>query len=484
MTPAQILSILWKRSWMIALAFLSTMVGAGGIMLIVPPRYDATATASADPGQLDPVTGQSGASTMLRILQGNLVALAQSQRVATEVVKRLNLARDPRMASAYQSSTSHDRMSIEEWIASEYLLKNLEARFTEGSNILSIKYKTNSPTQAALIANTFLSVFLDAAVELKTSSAQQTARWLEPQMEKMQAELKVAREKLTAFQREANIVAGSGGSDSESSQLAAVTNELSTAKSQLLLLQSQTNSADQSAAAKKGLALLPDSSTLVSIKSNLATVTAEIARLQGEVGENNPKLVNLRATRRSLEDQIRSEIAARDKALREQIQFLELARAEQLKRMISVQAQRDQLSGLQRDVETRQEQIDSAAKAAGSARLQSRLSFLNITTLDSAMPPGSAAFPKFIVVMALGVGAGLALGIIFALLAEALDRRIRVVSDLDFAASAPVLGTLLSLSPPRRFLGRLRMGSNTGQGLGVIGTSRSREGRTANRLLK
>ena len=32
---------------------------------------------------------------MVRILQGNLVALAQSQRVATEVVKRLNLARDP-----------------------------------------------------------------------------------------------------------------------------------------------------------------------------------------------------------------------------------------------------------------------------------------------------------------------------------------------------------------------------------------------------
>ena len=185
MTPAQILSILSRRVWIIVLAFVSTMVGAGGIMLLVPPRYDAIATASIDPGQVDPVTGQSPGSMLVRILQGNLVALAQSQRVATEVVKRLNLARDPAMASAYQSSNSRGRMSIEEWIASEFLLKSVEAKFTEGANVLSIKYKTRSPTQAALIANTFMAAFVDSAVDLKTTAAQQTARWFEPQMEKI-----------------------------------------------------------------------------------------------------------------------------------------------------------------------------------------------------------------------------------------------------------------------------------------------------------
>src|SRR5437762_3385421 len=132
MSPAQILLILRKRLWMIMLAFASTMAGAGGIMLLVPPRYDAVASASVDPGQLDPVTGQGTGSTLVRILQGNLVALAQSQRVATEVAKRLNLARDPSVAAAYQSSSSRDRVSIEEWIASEYLIKSLDAKFTEG----------------------------------------------------------------------------------------------------------------------------------------------------------------------------------------------------------------------------------------------------------------------------------------------------------------------------------------------------------------
>ena len=101
-------------------------------------------------------------------------------------------------------------MSIEEWIASEFLLKSVEAKFAEGANVLSIKYKTRSPTQAALIANTFMSAFVDSAVELKTTAAQQTARWFEPQMDKMQAELKTAREKLAKFQRDNNLAGCQG----------------------------------------------------------------------------------------------------------------------------------------------------------------------------------------------------------------------------------------------------------------------------------
>lgn len=475
MSPHQIIAILWKRSWMIGLALISTMVGAAGIMLLVPPRYDATATATVDPGQTDPVTGQSAAgSNMLGVMQGNLVALVLSQRVATEVVKRLNLSRDSKMAAAYINSTSRDRMSVEEWIASEYLLKNIDAKFTPVSNIMTIKYKSNSPTQAALIANTFLAVFLDTAVELKTTAATQTATWFAPQMEKMKTELKDASDKLAKFQRETNLLAtNKDGTDTESSRLVAISNELTTARNQLLLLQSQTNSLDEKdkTASQKNATLLPDSSTLVANKVDLAKVNAEISKLRSEVGDSNPKLSGLLASRRSLETQIRSEISNRDVALRQQVKFLEAAREAQLQRLITAQSERDQLASLLSEVQSRQAQIESANKVAGDARLQSRLSFLNITTLDKAIPPGSAAFPKFFIIIPLGIGAGLALGIIFALLAEAFDRRIRGLSDLEFAGSAPImLGTMLSLAPPRRFLSfsRVQIGKTASSIKGLL----------------
>jgi capsular polysaccharide biosynthesis protein len=44
--------------------------------------------------------------------------------------------------------------------------------------------------------------------------------------------------------------------------------------------------------------------------------------------------------------------------------------------------------------------------------------------------------------MPVGIVAGLALGLILALLAEAADRRVRFPADLEYAAPAPFLGVL------------------------------------------
>src|SRR5208283_6067526 len=90
-----VLQVLRRRLWILALAFLATLVGATLFLLLVPSRYDAVATASIDPGVTDPVSGQLSGGGSILILQGNLVALAKSNQVALAVVKRLNLDADP-----------------------------------------------------------------------------------------------------------------------------------------------------------------------------------------------------------------------------------------------------------------------------------------------------------------------------------------------------------------------------------------------------
>ncbi len=166
-----------------------------------------------------------------------------------------------------------------------------------------------------------------------------------------------------------------------------------------------------------------------------------------EVGAGNPKLVERLSTRKSVLDQIQAQIkdyhqklADRIEAQKGKVAFLEKAREGEMKRMIDVQAKREQIASLTRDVEFRQGEVDNASKAAAQARLQSQLSFSNIAIIDKATPPTTASFPKPILVAVGSVGLGLALGLILALIAEALDRRVRYVSDLDFAASVPVLG--------------------------------------------
>jgi succinoglycan biosynthesis transport protein ExoP len=459
MTPLQVLSILWRRGWIVVLTFASTMAGAGGFMWLVPPRYDAVATASIDPAQTDPVTGLAIGGPNIRLLQGNLVALVKSHRVAIAVAKRLNLMANPGLVARYRTSAAAGQVDVTDWIADD-LLQRVDARFLEPSNVLEIKYKSDSAISAARIVNTFLSTFVDAAVEMKVGSAQQTAQWFQPQTEKLRADLVVANQKFAKFQQEAQLIKRVGDSkDAESVPLLAATDQLSNAKVELLKIESQLEATAGDAVGGTTEVSVINSPVITTVKGNLAATNTEIEKLGSDVGANNPKMRALLAARSSLHEQLRAEIrTAREEmmahrnALQKQIDYLEKAKSVEVHNVIAVQSKREELASLQQEVDFRQQELQRALKSAASAQQQSQLSLSNISTLDMATTPVSPAFPKFILVMVAAVGAGLSLGVIFALLAEAFDRRIRVVPDLEFAGPVPILGTLVNSAPTRRRL--------------------------------
>ena len=103
MSVSQILVILLRRGWIVALAFLTTMVVVGGVLLFVPSRYDAIATASIDPGNINPIseTSDVAGSSMIMLMQGNMISLVTSERVALDVVRRLNLTASPQVQAEF-----------------------------------------------------------------------------------------------------------------------------------------------------------------------------------------------------------------------------------------------------------------------------------------------------------------------------------------------------------------------------------------------
>lgn len=459
MTPRQLFTILARRFLVIALVFLATIAGTGLLLYIIPPRYDATATATIDPAQPDPVTGMSAGVTTLRLMQGNLVALAKSTRVATEVVKRLNLASNPNYLEEYRSSDAFGRMSVADWIAAQ-LLENQDAKFTEGTNLLSITYKSSDPIRSAQICNTFMSAFTDTAIDMKVSEAQQTAQWFEPQADRLRKQLEDAREKMNRFQVAARLAPIEHG-DADVSRLQQTTSEIGNINAEMVKIRSALDQADSTP--ETDPAVMPlDSNLMQTLKNTLASTNAEISRMQSTVGVNNPKLQSLIASQKSLVTQIaterrdaRANLETRLKALRAQLDSLEKARAGQLADIVKTREQRDQLAILSRDVEAAQERYIAATKSAASARLQGQLSFSNISLLDKAAPPISPAFPKLKLVIPAAIAAGLGLGIILAMIVEALNRRIRMARDLDYASLSPSLGVMIA-APISRKSSRVR----------------------------
>jgi polysaccharide biosynthesis transport protein len=445
MSVSQILVILLRRAWIIVLTLLTTTIVAGAVLLFVPGRYDAVATASIDPGSVDPISDSSNGVAVIGLMQGNILSLVASQRVATDVVKRLNLTESAQVQQNFRKSASFGRESIEEWMAAS-LVTNVDPKFTMGTNVLAIKYKSGDPNQAALIANAFLAATIDGSVAMKAAEADQTARWFAPQLDELRKELEEARAALAAFQAKTNMVAPGAGGDRETTQYMAIAQELSTARAGQTALQSRLTSGSTDLSNDPAD---PDLQILAGLKEKLTTAEADIAAAKGALGANNPKMVaqqaNIATLRRQIgeaTEKMRQHLKVRIDTTQTQIASLEAEQAGAQKALIEVQAQRDHLNQLQRDVDFRAEQLNAREKAAEDAKLKSKLTFSDMTVLDKASPPVAPAFPKPFIVMPVGIAAGLALGLILALLAEAADRRVRFPIDLEYSASAPFLGAL------------------------------------------
>ena len=412
----------------------------------MPGRYDAVATASIDPRGLDPVSETPGGSpTAIGLMQGNMLQLVSSQRVALDVVKRLNLTANPRVQNDFRNSGSFGRESIDEWMA-ESLQKNVDPKFNLGTNVLSIKYKTGDPSQAALIANTFLASTIDATIAMKAASGDQTARWFAPQLDDMRKELEIARAALENYQKETNLVAPTASSDTESSALMSISQELSNSRAGVTVMQSRLASGDTNLATDPSD---PDLQSLAGLKEKLLTAQTAVESVKNSLGANNPKMVSEAANIASLKKQIadatdrmREHLKARIAQTQDQIAKLEVSQIAAQKALIAAQSQRNRLGELEHDVGFRLEQLNQQEKMAAQAKLQSKLTFADIAVLDKAAPPIEPAFPKPFVVIPVAIGAGLALGLILALLAEMLDRRVRSTADLAFASSAPMLGVI------------------------------------------
>jgi polysaccharide biosynthesis transport protein len=462
---SQVLLILWRRGWIAALTFLTTLLVALGVLYFVPGRYDAVATASIDTTGIDPVNERTGGSSNLAIglMQGNMLQLVTSQRVAVDVVKRLNLTASPSVQANYRNSASFGRESIENWMASG-ISKNVEPKFAMGANVLSIKYKSGDPNQAALTANAFLAATVDATIAIEAASGEQTARWFDPQIENTRKELDDARTALEKFQEQTNLVAPQQGADTQSSALMSVSQELEAGRTALSVLQTRLASGDTNLSSDPSD---PDLQLVNSLKDKLVEAQTVVETAKIMLGANNPKIVAEAANMASIRKQVteatermHEHLKARIAMTENQIANLQVSQAEARKALIASQAQRDRFNELAHDVSFRLEQLNEEERMAAQARLQSKLTFAGMAVLDKAVPPIEPSFPKPMVVIPAAIGAGLTLGLILALLAEMLDRRVRLPMDLAFAASVPLLGVVhaskRSKSLPRKSLRRLQ----------------------------
>jgi chain length determinant protein tyrosine kinase EpsG len=449
MTLQQFLDILRAR-WKLALLLFGLTLGtAVGVSLVLPSKYTASAQVLVDMKSPDPVLGLLLPGQLTPGYMATQVDIVTSQRVALNVVDALRIAENPLAIEQWREATDGEG-SIRHYF-SDLLVKGLDVKPSRESSVLTVAYTGPDPRFSAIVANAFAQAYVDLSVQLKVEPARQTKGFFDTQTQALRDRLESAQNRLTAYQRDKGIVSADERLDVENTRLS----ELST---QLVALQALAGEAGRrqalarDAASRGSSADVPEvlSSPLIqSLKSELSRVDARFEQQSAVLGARHPDMLKLQEERTSITKKIDRETAAITGSLGNSFKIqsqregdLKAALENQRRKVLEIKQVRDELTVLQRDVDSAQRSFDAVAQRLSQTTLESQSNQSNVVVLTPAAEPRKPSSPKLVLNTALGAFLGSLLGIGGALAAELRNRRVRGPQDLELASGVRPMGTL------------------------------------------
>jgi chain length determinant protein EpsF len=447
MNLRQILLVLRLRWWLVLGLFVA-VVGAAFILSMNLPKQYAAETSVLLDVKTDPLLS----ALMPQVATPAFIATEQeiirSERVAGRVVQMLGLAQSPAAVAQWREATQ-GRVPMESYFGA-LLQKGLSVELARGSTLLTLTFTGSDPKFAAAAANAFARAYIDLSVELRVEPARQYNTFYDERLKNLRAELEAAQTKLSAFQQQKGIVASDERVDLETGRLNAIMGQLATAQAEM----AETSSRARNTGSENS----PDVQQNVivqTLKGELARLETKHSEISSFAGANHPARVQLEAQIGELKRQIAAEMrrvsgatATTNRVTSQKIGELKAMADAQKQHVLSLRAERDEISVLQKDVQTAQRAYESVAQRRSQVSLESQANQASARVLSPAVEPIRHSKPNIPKNMAVALVAGLLLGIGAAMGWEFLDRRVRSATDLQAAEGLPVLG-VLSESPAR-----------------------------------
>ncbi len=438
MTPKQLLLILFAHRYAAVAMFILVAIAGGLFTWATPKTYLASTDLLVD-SRADPLAAAQNVSSPNYL--ATQIAIIQSERVAIGVVKRLRIESTPTLVDQWKAATQ-GKVPLENYYAN-MLRGGVVAEPLRGSNIIRLTFEAADPKFATAVANTYAQAYLDLTIDLRVEPVRQYADWFDERLKTLRDNVEAAQAKLSAYQRDKSIVGNDQRADEETQRLDALT-------AQLVAIQGETM-AIGSRQKTSGGELSPDiqaSPVVQGLRSDLSKAESKMSELKVSLGPNHPERIQLEQTINALNQQLEQEmrrvsggtsVAKTTAGLRE----AELRRviAAQRERVLSLRAERDQVSVLTQDVEAAKRIYDSVLQRTNQLNLEKQTDQTNVSILSPAIEPNRPAkpnIPKYIAASLLGALAaaiGAALGL------EMLNRRVRVLNDI-MIEDVPVLGVI------------------------------------------
>lgn len=427
MSIFQFLRIFWARKALILGATIACVVGGVVVMLLLPARWQASARVMLNILKPDPVTGQYAAKGYVE----TQAALLTDYSVAGQVPVKLGWLSDPNLIASYQRQAKPGGQDFQHW-AAQILIDGTKVAL-QGANILEISYTSSDPGQAKTIVDALRQAYIDTSLQFRRKDALSSAQWYQDQAQKIRTDLESAQATLADYERQNGVFMADDKIDVDSAQLRSLAGQVTPT------IQTPSDAGPNP------------------YQVQVAELDAQISQASEHLGPNNPELQALKAKRQATAELARKQQSASSGAM-----SAAAANASAMRR--AVQAQQARVIGksdkilrvrqLQADVDLKQDQYNKMLARTADLTQEAAATDAGLTPLGPATASGRPVFPNKPLIVGGSLALGLAVGVLSALLAEMLARRVRSAEDLQAAIEAPVLAVIPRNPPLRSRLGR------------------------------
>ena len=419
MNILQFWRILFARKWIVGCAVLACLVGAMLVISTVPPRWKATSRVMLNLLKPDPVTGMIIGGPSERAYVATQAELISDYSVVGPVVDQLGWLSDPNLIRAYQKRSHNDIRDFRRWLA-DIIIRGTKADVVEGSNILEITYNGADPTGAKTVVDLLRKSYLDSSLASRREDSMRSAEWYQGQAEIARKALDDASTQKTDYERQNGIVLDDKV-------------DVETARLRSMAAQSQLGPVIASGGVQTSQAAL-----------QLAQLDTQIAQAQQTLGPNHPELKDLKSRRAAIAALVAQEGSAKaaQAAAAVGVNAMQGALNAQKARVIADRDKVARLTQLQTDVDLKLDQYNKTAGRAAALRQEAAVADTGISALGAPATPNRPSFPNIPLIMGGALFLGLVLGVLSAILAELLQRRIRGVEDLQLTVDFPVLAVI------------------------------------------
>jgi capsular exopolysaccharide synthesis family protein len=344
----------------------------------------------------------------------------------------------------------------------------LKVKVIAGTRLLEVSYSNPDPKVAADVVNYLVQALVDYTFQTKFQATNDVSSWLENQLGDLRKQSEDLQSRVVALQKSTGLY-GVGGSDSQGKpaiyspvldSLQQATAELSQAQSNRVLKEAvyqvvKTGNAElisqlsgTSIGSSTGQGVTNSLQLVQSLRTQEATLQAQIGQDAATFGPAYPKLIEERASLRRVEQSLKDEIGRM--ATRAKNDYEVALRAENGTRM-AYDKQRDAAENqndktiaysiLNKEATQSQDLYQDLLKRLKEAGILEGLRSSNITIVDRAYPPPRPSQPKVLFCLGLGLTFGVLFGCVMAALVNIIDNKVQGVEEIE-ASGIPLMGVL------------------------------------------